>query len=616
MVCILLNDGKSMFSFLQNVFSRGVRAADESKSNDVPAGAVSLRDGEGIASTGHSMPQLRVVNDGGGSSNGDSVPLLLRNIVAALPQNLKVAVQTPPDPQMYANIPLPLIAGQLPRGSVSITFAELRNNSPKGVFSSSSNFDNKRISLPLHDILVHVKPARRQAQKKVEMPDDIPALFMCDGRARPPQHTLTNADEVTPELNMSEEDEQSEVAPEHNTSDLRELSGSEECGPLKMPTVTPTKDTICETSTNANGSDLEAPNSESNDVVSDSEVVASDAGDEALEVGDEALEVGDAASEAGDAASEAGHGVKLSLSLSDPVDGKESELENGQVSAPEPDAHPKLLAADGGTATDQYIEVALEAVVDVFPDEIKAEVSQAGIETVFEIPLPEVAPKTSRGRIEFSWAQMHGWIKPALPPTTHGAVKVNLPLKEIIPLFMAAHRTAAGGSRKVIADEEIPDVFRRGNGSPFHVVKVPDPEYNRGAASVEGENADVSCSQMDGWHPRNFIEEAASLDGVEGAIFASRDGLVVAEQMPDYVDGRALAAFLPEMVGRTAEYLSKAQIGVPDWMVLQVNGRMLQFSKAGDLFFAVLGETGRPLPRKKLREILHRISIVQPSHYQ
>jgi predicted regulator of Ras-like GTPase activity (Roadblock/LC7/MglB family) len=562
-----------MFSFFQKLLFRAARAEGEPEArHSAVAGSVTLRDEQEIVLAGHSFPRVRTADGGENPNKSDSVPLMLRTIVAGLPQNLQVAVQTPPDAQMRASIPLALIASQLPRGSVYITFAELRCGSAKGVFSSSPIFDKKRLKLPLKEILIYVKPTRRPIQKKVEMPDDIPPLFMRDGRAILRNRLQADVYNESPALYELDETREIEVMPAGDSLSMTAPSFEEECRRLKtqesawVDRVPPEK----------------AP-------------MEKLAGVESLKLG-------------------SGDVKKFPYAMGNPVDLEVLKVESSAESAPEDDPCPKLLAADASLGGEQHIEVALEVVVDSFPDEIKREVSEVGADTVFGIPLAVLAPKMARGRIEFSWSQLHEWGNPRMPLTRHGAMQINLPLKEIIPLFMAAHRRPAAGSRKVIAGHKIPDVFRGRDTSRFRVVKEADSEFERTAAKLNGATVEADSVAIDEWDPRDFLEEAVSLDGVEGVIVASHDGLVVAERMPDPVDSGALAAFLPEMMGRTADYLSKAQIGTPDWMVLQVNGRMLQISKAGELCLAVLGETGRPLPRTKLRELMQRISVAQPSH--
>lgn len=506
---------------------------------EVPIGSVTLRAQDeieaAVASTG-GTERFPAAQNGNGSEIPDGVPVLLRTVVKNLPSNLQVAIQTPPDAQMRAHIPLQTIASQLPRGAVNVTFAELRRGSPHGVFSSSPIFDKKRVKLPLEDILIYVKPSRRPNQKQTELPDDIPPLFARNGKALLPdnQDGNTNGASSGPETLAAPIPPTSEPESVESASP-NQAAAEDEPLPIKFPYAT-------------------------------------------------------------------------------------------EQATRDPEESPKPVFAtlpdnDAARGEQQHIELALEAVSDVLPEPIQAEIAEAGIETVIEIPLAELAPMMARGRIVFAWKAMHRWIRPGLPPTNHGDLEVQLPLKEIIPLFMAAHRPTRRDGIRTAIHSDIPEIFKGRGESPFKVVKSEEDTEEVASESIvsESESSD-DVPSLDPQHtagrrdPKRFLEEAVALEGIDGVIFASHDGLVVSEHMPPHVDSSALAAFLPEMIGRTTDYLSKSHIGCPDWMILQVDGRMLQISKVGDLCLAVLGEVGKPLPRAKLREIMNRLAEEQPAN--
>ena len=80
---------------------------------------------------------------------------------------------------MTIAVPLEKILSQLSRGSVKISFGELRVAAPE-VFSQANDRDRVMVPLPLADILTRLNPAlitRRRVQKQVEVPEDISSPF-------------------------------------------------------------------------------------------------------------------------------------------------------------------------------------------------------------------------------------------------------------------------------------------------------------------------------------------------------------------------------------------------------------------------------------------------------
>ena len=93
--------------------------------------------------------------------------------------------------------------------------------------------------------------------------------------------------------------------------------------------------------------------------------------------------------------------------------------------------------------------------------------------------------------------------------------------------------------------------------------------------------------------------ETAALDrltrvpGVRGALLASAgDGLVIAEQLMDGVDGRAAAALAGALVGRLLRTTSAAGLEAPLFVHLRAeDGSVLAAPAAGDLVLvAVVGQ--------------------------
>src|SRR6266540_2794350 len=171
-----------MFWRLRNLF-RKRRGEDEfaephpdappSQEFGPPQGSRSPGESSGAAGAEESAPP-------GGS---DSLKISLKPILLTLPDPLKARVRQPPAGGAHISVPTQKILAQLAYGSVRITFGELRQAAPDGVFVDSSDQDQATVDLPLHDILSQLKPdqLQRRPQKKVEVPEDVTPLFGARG---------------------------------------------------------------------------------------------------------------------------------------------------------------------------------------------------------------------------------------------------------------------------------------------------------------------------------------------------------------------------------------------------------------------------------------------------
>src|SRR5207249_7996891 len=113
-------------------------------------------------------------------TTGDSIKILLKPVLLKLPDVLRARVRQPPVGAVQISIPLQKVLVQLPHGSVKISFGELRQASPAGVFIDVNDQDQASVELSLPEILAQLKPdqlPRRIAQRKVEVPDEVGGIF-------------------------------------------------------------------------------------------------------------------------------------------------------------------------------------------------------------------------------------------------------------------------------------------------------------------------------------------------------------------------------------------------------------------------------------------------------
>jgi len=184
-----------MFGFLKNILRRPVEAPVENQeppaemdyappppaaraSRQAPARQNGGRPAAAYQAAGYQngTPSQRPSHQNG-SGKGVEVPL--QKILEGLPLELQPRVRHPDVGDATISIPLEKVLSQLSRGSVKLSFGELRQAAP-GVFSSENDRDRVLVQLPLNEVLTQLNPAliaRRRVQKQVEVPDDISSPF-------------------------------------------------------------------------------------------------------------------------------------------------------------------------------------------------------------------------------------------------------------------------------------------------------------------------------------------------------------------------------------------------------------------------------------------------------
>ena len=245
------------------------------------------------------------------------------------------------------------------------------------------------------------------------------------------------------------------------------------------------------------------------------------------------------------------------------------------------------------------------------------------------------------GKIIFKWGELIEWLdtSSSLAASPHKETPLEVPLKVIIPLFMA-QRQATEVQKKIVIGENIPNLFE-GLGKPVEApatepepstaptVSAPEPEAVTAAtipalaprnepeaptfssaptlvatpppASVLGEIFGDPAKKE--WSPLDIAQKLGTLPGVAAGIIAMSDGLLVAGDLPPPFKSETLAAFLPQMFGRMNHYASEIQMGALSVLTLQAGPTTCAIFKTGTLYMAVLGKPGETLPGAVLQRI-------------
>ena len=90
------------------------------------------------------------------------------------------------------------------------------------------------------------------------------------------------------------------------------------------------------------------------------------------------------------------------------------------------------------------------------------------------------------------------------------------------------------------------------------------------------------------------------MDGVAGALIALPDGLMVASQLAQDVNGETLAAFLPQIFGKVSQCTKELRMGELNNLNFTVGNIPWKIFRVNAIFFAAYGRTGEPLPSAQL----------------
>src|SRR5208283_5793332 len=100
--------------------------------------------------------------------------------------------------------------------------------------------------------------------------------------------------------------------------------------------------------------------------------------------------------------------------------------------------------------------------------------------------------------------------------------------------------------------------------------------------------------------PNEIVAKAASLPGVEGALIALPDGLLVASRIPPTMNADTIAAFLPQIFGRVSQCTRELRLGELNNLNFTVGNIPWKIFRVGSIYFAAFGRPGVPLPTAQL----------------
>jgi len=543
-----------------------------------------------------SRPRAVPAGTTGARQNGRGVELPLQPVFASLPTELQPRlIQADPGPLTIC-IPLEKVLAQLSRGSVQISFGELRQAAPD-CFSPENDRDRMLVPLPLGEILARLNPAliaRRRTQRQVDVPMDIASpfdphnrgLIFSVGPAKPPSAPAPGP--MQPKRQVTPAAPTPAPAPSRTGFTFNPTPKS----PATTPPVIPMR--------NPAARSLQAPASRSLPLPNPAPVAQPPPAPAAIPPAPAApapatpIPAAPAPAPAPVAATPAAPG---------PV-------------APAP--VPVKPAADPNP-----ILVGLTSLAESWPEAIRQELVQLNLVDA-RVALPShIAERTlKQGRVAFTWKTLRSWIKPTPLPTVsaHDSTVLDLPLSLIAPLFLARQQPPAKGQKKVAVDEDIPNLFFS-FPQPESAVPAPTPPspppakqkdtnfyvWDDASDTVRFTADDVRRAPSAATRfvakyatPNEVVSRAAALDHVAGALIALPDGLMVASRLSSDLNGDTLAAFLPQIFGKISQCTKELRMGELNNVAFTVGNVPWKIFRVNAIFFAAFGRAGQPLPTAPL----------------
>jgi predicted regulator of Ras-like GTPase activity (Roadblock/LC7/MglB family) len=259
----------------------------------------------------------------------------------------------------------------------------------------------------------------------------------------------------------------------------------------------------------------------------------------------------------------------------------------------------------------------LEPLFTSWPEDLKGELANHNLPGLtIAVPIDLVEPMMRKGKITFTWTQLRDWISPALPAglgANRAAESLELPLKVVIPLFMAARKPGAATAQKTIAvDKNIPDVFSGKNipapAAPAAAPAAPAAPAPAPAPVAPPAPAPAAPAAASATGPAEVMAKATTLPGVEGVVIASQEGLKVASQLPAEFNSDAFAGFVVAMFSRMNQFTGDLKLGEPKALTVQTSNRTLTIVKSGRNFLAAIGKADATLPVEDLKKLAATLS--------
>jgi predicted regulator of Ras-like GTPase activity (Roadblock/LC7/MglB family) len=628
-----------MFEFFKNLFGKPADDADSLYPAKSTASTVSTRPGATFRPRHTTQPASSPAN-----TNATAVNISLQAVLDSLPVEFRGRVQPMDLGGATLTISMERVMSQLASGAVKLPFGELRRAAPQ-LFSPENDLDQVPVALPLGEILPRIDPSmlvRRGNQKQVDLPSNISSPFGDRGQglilttAKPaevPQRGIVPPP-TTPVPPR-------QPGPVHSKAPA--LPQKSPVQPALRPPVKPSPPAMAPA---RNHIAPPSPPSFRAPVVPAAPAVpappppavpAAPVVPAAPAVPPPPLPVSPALRHLGSALSGAPPNGSASLRPppgppGTPLSAPAIPLAATPAKPAQPQSAPLPLPptpARPASSESVLLPTGLGALAEDWPETLKQEILSFNlVDSKLTLPVDLVEESLKRGRVAFPWKILRSWIKPpaSIPASAHDGTVVELPLKLIMPLFLARHKAHKEEAKQHVAvDESIPNLFfgfPQADDSPFAGNTGSPPVPSQAVTKPVETNYYVWDDTADSAYvdetefkrkpspetnfvtrcatPNEVVSRAAALEGVCGALVALPDGLMVASKLSPELNGDTLAAFLPQIFGKVSQCTKELRMGELNNLNFTVGNVPWKIFRVNAIFFAAFGRAGQGLPTAQL----------------
>ncbi|HYE31453.1 MAG TPA: roadblock/LC7 domain-containing protein [Methylomirabilota bacterium] len=277
--------------------------------------------------------------------------------------------------------------------------------------------------------------------------------------------------------------------------------------------------------------------------------------------------------------------------------------------APEPKTAAASLPAREPATRSDCIRVDVSKVWDDWGEDVQR-VFITFPEAALEIPMPQLTEALRQGRAMFTWGEIQPWIQPNIGSAAASVfddTPLMLPLPVLAPLFV---RNLPKTTRRTVAiPDSIPDLFKSATSSPAEEAAVAQPLATPAAPAPTSELGKLfGTPEKVEWTPQEIVKATAALAGVQGALIATADGLVVSSQLPPELRAEAVAAFVPSLLTRAQQMAKELSIRDAAEVTITLAQTIIYAAPAGAQTLVAFGKRGLPFPVDSLNVIARELA--------
>ena len=230
------------------------------------------------------------------------------------------------------------------------------------------------------------------------------------------------------------------------------------------------------------------------------------------------------------------------------------------------------------TVTGSFSELGLEC-----PAAASHAIAALGTAHWIELPLASLESALRSGKMVVTWRQLCDWVTPpapALAASVAAETPIEIPLRALTRAYLALRAQA---SPNPCGGEPRASALRPGTGGSDLASDV--------------EEALVT------YKPGILLSRVCALPGIQGALLASEDGLVLAARLSEGLNADTVAAFLPKLMAPAFESAKLFQIGEPESVVYAFGGATIIALRVDGLLLAAVGQSQEAMAIERLRAV-------------